>query len=129
MAEPTWIDATSDSWNNVVFNSDVPVVVDFWAPWCPYCKKLMPIFDELSAEYKGKMRFVKLNVEEEMSTAARYGVMSIPVLKFFCSGREVYELLGYMPKDALKEEFEKVLSTYKTCIKQSSTLQGDPMFA
>jgi thioredoxin 1 len=129
LAEPTWIDATSDSWNNVVFNSDVPVVVDFWAPWCPYCKKLMPIFDELSAEYKGKMRFVKLNVEEEMSTAARYGVMSIPVLKFFCSGREVYELLGYMPKDALKEEFEKVLSTYKTCIKQSSTLQGDPMFA
>ncbi|MFQ5816207.1 MAG: thioredoxin family protein, partial [Candidatus Hydrothermarchaeaceae archaeon] len=76
MAEATWIDATSDSWDSVVLSSDAPVVVDFWAPWCPYCRKLMPIFEELSDEYKDKMRFVKLNVEEEKAVAARYGVRS-----------------------------------------------------
>ncbi len=129
MADETWVDASSDNWDEVVLGSDSLVVVDFWAPWCPYCRQLLPIFEELSEEYQDRARFVKLNAEDAPEIAAKYGVTSIPVLKFFCAGREVYELLGYMPKDELKEELDKVLRVNKTCLNQSSPLDRDPMFA
>ncbi|MFQ5888115.1 MAG: thioredoxin family protein [Candidatus Hydrothermarchaeales archaeon] len=127
MNEVTWIVVDSKSWDEVVLNSDIPVVVDFWAPNCPYCERLRPIFEELSSEYKGRMRFVKLNAEKASDIATIYGVMSIPMLKFFCGGREVYGVLGYMKKEELKKELDKVLSIYTSCLAQSTEIQMDPM--
>ncbi len=120
----TWVDIDEGNWEKEVAKADRLVVVDFWATWCPYCRRLMPIFDELSKEYSAKMRFAKLDVDKARGIAARFGITGIPVLKFFCEGREVGELIGYRPKEALKVAFDQALATYKTCI-QSST----PMYA
>jgi thioredoxin 1 len=91
--------------------SDLPVIVDFWAPWCPWCMKLMPIFDEIAKEHQGKMNFVKINVEENQDLASELGVMSIPAIKIFSAGKKIGELAGYMPKEKLVSEINKVLSS------------------
>jgi thioredoxin 1 len=90
--------------------SDLPVVVDFWAPWCPWCMKLMPIFDEVTKELKVKADFVKINVEENQDLAAELGVMSIPAIKVFSKGVKIGEMSGYMPKEKLISEINKILS-------------------
>jgi thioredoxin 1 len=90
--------------------SDLPVIVDFWAPWCPWCMKLMPIFDEIAKEHQGKMNFVKINVEENQDLASELGVMSIPAIKIFSAGMKIGELAGYMPKEKLVSEINKILS-------------------
>jgi thioredoxin 1 len=90
--------------------SDLPVIVDFWTPWCPWCMKLMPIFDEITKEYGGKANFVKINVEENQNLASELGVMSIPALKIFSVGKKIGEILGYMPKEKLASEINKILS-------------------
>lgn len=90
--------------------SDLPVIVDFWAPWCPWCMKLMPIFDEVAKEYGDKVNFVKINVEENQELASDLGVMSIPAIKIFFTGKEIGEILGYMPKEKVLSEINKILS-------------------
>ncbi|MGQ0606419.1 MAG: thioredoxin family protein [Candidatus Nitrosotenuis sp.] len=90
--------------------SGLPVIVDFWAPWCPWCVKLMPIFDEIAKEHQGKADFVKINVEENQDLAAELGVMSIPAIKVFYTGKKIGELAGYMPKEKLASEINKILS-------------------
>ncbi|TBR22138.1 MAG: hypothetical protein EPO63_07830 [Candidatus Nitrosotenuis sp.] len=90
--------------------SDLPVIVDFWAPWCPWCMKLMPIFDEIAKEHQGKMEFVKINVEENQDLASELGVMSIPAIKIFSAGMKIGEIAGYMPKEKLVSEINKILS-------------------
>lgn len=91
--------------------SDLPVIVDFWAPWCPWCMKLMPIFDEITKEYGGKANFVKMNVEENQNLASELGVMSIPAIKIFSAGIKIGEIAGYMPKEKLVAEINKILSS------------------
>jgi thioredoxin 1 len=90
--------------------SDLPVIVDFWAPWCPWCMKLMPIFDEIANEHQGKMDFVKVNVEENQDLTSELGVMSIPAVKIFSAGKKIGEIAGYMPKEKLNSEINKILS-------------------
>lgn len=121
MAE-TWTEVNEGNWEKEVMKSDKLVIVDFWATWCPYCRRLMPIFEELSREYSGRMTFAKLDVDEARSIAARFGITGIPVLKFFCNGREVGELVGYRSKENLKAAFDQALATYKTCIESSSPM-------
>jgi len=91
--------------------SNVPVVVDFWAPWCPWCVKLMPIFDEITKEHQIKADFVKVNVEENQDLASELGVMSIPAIKVFSKGVKIGEISGYMPKEKLVSEIDKILSS------------------
>lgn len=114
------IDATSTNWNRDVLEQEGLTVVDFWAPWCPWCRRLLPVFEELSEEYKGKMRFVKVNVDDEHEIAQRYGIMSLPTLGFFCNGRAVGELVGYLPKPQLKAELDKMLISCKVAYDSSS---------
>jgi thioredoxin 1 len=128
MNEITWFDADSKNWDEVVLKSHIPVLVDFWTGKCPYCERLKPIFQELSKEYLGRVRFVKLNADEVGDIAACYGVMSVPMLKFFCGGREVYSFIGFVLKDELRKELNRMLERYGSCIRESTPIQKDPMF-
>ena len=83
----------------------------------------MPVFEEVSKLYDGKLIFAKVNVEEHQDIAQANGILGIPVMKIFCGGRNVGELVGYMSKEKLVQEIDKMLSTIKECLTQSSTLQ------
>jgi len=119
------VDVDSTAWDKEVLQSSVPVIVDFWAPWCPWCKRLMPDFDSLSNEFVGRLAFVKVNVEHDPSIASQYGVQGLPTLKFFCGGRPLAEIVGYLPKASLKTQFETMLSNHKDCLAQSSKLKAN----
>jgi thioredoxin 1 len=88
--------------------SDVPVLVDFWAPWCGPCQMMGPIIEELAKEMEGKAKVGKLNVDDNSETAAKYGIMSIPSLKIFQGGKVVKEFVGVQSKDALKKALEEI---------------------
>lgn len=83
------------------------VVIDMWAPWCGPCKRIEPILNELAGEYSGKVVIGKLNTDENQATMMKYGVMSIPTLLFFKNGERVDQIVGLVPKDALKQRFAK----------------------
>ncbi|CUJ69389.1 MULTISPECIES: thioredoxin [Achromobacter] len=87
-----------------VIQSKTPVLVDFWAPWCPPCRAIAPSLEELSDELAGKLQVVKVDIDEHPELARRYGVRSIPALKVFVDGNVAKELLGAMPKQALRAE-------------------------
>lgn len=87
-----------------VIQSKTPVLVDFWAPWCPPCRAIAPSLEELSDELAGKLQVVKVDIDEHPELARRYGVRSIPALKVFVGGNVAKELLGAMPKQALRAE-------------------------
>jgi len=84
-----------------VLQSDVPVLVDFWAPWCPPCRAISPTLDAISAEMSGKAKIVKIDVDDEPEVAARYGVSSIPALLLFKGGEQVGQLVGAHPKSTI----------------------------
>lgn len=103
------IKATSENWDEAVMKSKLPVLVDFWAEWCGPCRMVGPVIEELAKEYKGKMLFAKLNVDENQPIAMRYGVMSIPTLGFFNKGEPVDGVVGALPKSALQQKVDGVL--------------------
>lgn len=100
------IEFTGENFQAEVLDSKIPVLVDFWAPWCGPCKMLGPIIEELAAEYNGKVKIGKINVDNERELAIRYGVSSIPSLKFFKNGAVVKETVGVMPADRIRAMIE-----------------------
>ncbi len=101
---------TSDSTFEVdVIGSDLPVLVDFWAPWCGPCRMVAPIVEELAEEYEGKVKFVKLNTDENPQVAGKYGIRSIPTLLVFKGGKPVGQIVGFRPKSDLEKRLQEVL--------------------
>jgi len=98
-----------NSFASEVLGSSTPVVVDFWAPWCGPCRMIGPIMDKLSGQYSGRIKFCKINVDENQASASRYQAMSIPLLVFFRNGTEVARSVGALPEPALRSKIEQIL--------------------
>jgi len=107
MPKPTVV--TADTFEEIVLTSSVPVLVDFWAVWCPPCKMIAPFLEELAVEYDGRALICKLNVDENQAIARKYGVRSIPTLLFIKDGQIQDQVVGAMPKDQLSARLDKLL--------------------
>ena len=103
------IAVTDASFAEDVLASPVPVLVDFWAPWCPPCRAIAPIMSELATEYAGRVTIAKLNTDEQPRTMAQLGVQGIPTLIIFKGGREVERLIGARPKGQYQQRIEALL--------------------
>jgi thioredoxin 1 len=106
-------------WDSLISKKKL-VAADFWAPWCPYCMRLKPTFESIASKYPD-IEFVKVNIDEQEGLASRYGIQGIPVIKFFCEGREVGEIVGYVPQQELEKKISQISSEVPTCLANTST--------
>jgi len=106
MAEPV----TSATWEQEVLKATDLVLVDFWAVWCGPCRMVAPIVDEISKEYAGKLKVVKLNTDENPDVASKYRIMGIPTLMFFKNGQTIDQIVGAVPKTQLKTKVDALLA-------------------
>ncbi len=107
MTKPVPID--DSNFDQTVLQSAKPVLMDFWAIWCKPCLMVAPILDELAEEYDGRINFVKLDVDQNPKTAAKYSIMSIPTLLIFKNGEPISHIVGVRPKGELKQSLEAAL--------------------
>jgi thioredoxin 1 len=101
---------TDASFADEVLASELPVLVDFWAEWCPPCHRLAPVLDELAAEYEGRVRIVKVDTDANPETTRAYGIMSMPTLTMFRGGAVVSQVIGAQPKPRLRAQIEGALT-------------------
>jgi len=98
-----------ENFDNEVIRSSVPVVVDFWAEWCPPCRMIAPLLEQLSNEYSNRVKIVKLNVDNNPELASRYNITNIPTLLFFINGTPQEKIVGAVPKQKIKEVLDTML--------------------
>jgi thioredoxin 1 len=103
-------EVTDGNFEQEVINSDIPVLIDFWAPWCGPCRAIAPVVGELANEYAGKLKVVKMNVDDNPLTPSRYGVRSIPNLLFFKSGQVKDQIVGAVPKGHFVQAIDKIVA-------------------
>ncbi len=117
----SYIEATDQNFAEIVEQSEQPVVVDFWAPWCAPCRMLAPTFEKLSDEYEGKIKFVKVNVDENPTTAIKYMVQGIPTVMIFKEGKPFKTLVWVKPEEEYKREFDSLLGVNTENSNESNT--------
>ena len=108
--ENTVIEVQDQDFDDKVIQSRVPVVVDFWAPWCGPCKAVGPLIEKLAERHQGKAQFVKLNIDDNSDTAQKYGIKSVPTIMFFNNGRMVDKLVGMVTAAKLGESLQNLLA-------------------
>ena len=108
MTHPVTI--TDENFKADVLESDVPVLIDFWASWCSPCKMIAPIVEDLANEYEGRIKVGKMDVDANPATPGSFGIMSIPTLMVFRGGKPAERIVGYQPKPALKAKLDAVLA-------------------
>ena len=120
---PQVTQGASTNWKEII-NSEIPIVVEFYTPSCPYCRTLTPIFQKLSDEYVGKLNFVMVDASVEEDIASGHGIMGVPTIKFFCSGRPIGEIVGFKPENELQTTFDEIIKNHSKCVSESSPLYG-----
>ena len=103
------VEINDASFKSEVTDSPIPVLVDFWAPWCGPCKMIAPVLEELSQEFDGKAKIVKINIDDNQNIPTQFGVRSIPTLILFKNGNEVEKIIGAQSKDKLKAMIDSAL--------------------
>ena len=119
------VETNAANWKEEVLESKALVVVEFRSPQCSHCKMIEPVYNELSKEYAGKLKFARLNViesQQNQELAAKYGVMGTPTFKFFCGGRPVQDVVGALPKDYLQQAIEFAIKKHRECAEKSSSI-------
>jgi thioredoxin 1 len=101
---------TEREWETEVLQSPTPVLVDFWAIWCGPCRLIAPIVEELAVQYAGKLKVLKVDVDQEQNLAIRYGIMSIPTLLLFKGGQVVEQIVGALPRQVIEERIRRHLA-------------------
>jgi thioredoxin 1 len=102
-------DITDQQFEKQVLKSDLPVLVDFWAPWCGPCQVASPVLDQIASEYQDKLKIVKINVDQHQQQPGKYGVMSIPTVILFNKGKEVDRQTGFAGKEGYQQLIQKVI--------------------
>ncbi|UCE79530.1 MAG: thioredoxin [Nitrospiraceae bacterium] len=105
------LEVTTDTWEKEVMNSAGLIMIDFWAVWCGPCRIVAPTVEELSKEYSGKVKIMKLNTDENPDIASKYKIMGIPTLMFFKDGQRVDQVVGAVPKPQLKAKIDSLLTS------------------
>jgi thioredoxin 1 len=109
MAEEVLFHATDGDFEAEILKSDIPVMVDFWAPWCGPCHVIAPVIEELAKEYAGKVKVAKMNVDENPATPPRYGIRGIPTVILFKDGQVFDQIVGAVPRSKVEEMIKKAL--------------------
>lgn len=110
MAGPGVLEVSDATFDQEVLRSEQPVLVDFWAVWCGPCRALAPTVDTLASAYTGKLKVVKVNVDENGATASRFGIRGIPALLFFKGGKVADQLVGYVPHTVVEDKVQRLLA-------------------
>jgi len=105
------IETSEATFEKDVLKSELPVLVDFWAPWCGPCKMVAPVVEAVAKDYAGRLNVAKVNVDDNPTLAIRYGIRGIPTLLIFKEGRVASQIVGYLPKNALTQKVDAVLES------------------
>jgi len=109
MADEGLFQATDGNFEPEILKSDIPVMVDFWAPWCGPCHVIGPVIEELAAEYAGRVKVAKMNVDDNPATPSQYGIRGIPTVILFKDGKVFDQIVGAVPKSKVEEMIKKAL--------------------